>query len=128
MFPWHPKTLRFQGRISPGYAVSPKIKPFTLKNFFVEKPSKTTPDIGIARGQRIDGGFTDERIRNLILKATDPLGGMQHYIKPGDVVLVKPNVAFDRSPNLGATSNPQILEQLIRIIFDDCKASEVRVR
>ena len=102
---------------------------FELPDFSVEKPSSIAADIGIARGERSDGvlDFSEDRIRNMVLKATDSLGGLTHYIKPGDVVLVKPNVAFDRSPNLGATSNPVILEQLIRIILADCKASEVRV-
>ncbi|MFP6581685.1 MAG: DUF362 domain-containing protein, partial [Candidatus Hydrogenedentota bacterium] len=41
--------------------------------------------------------------------------------------LVKPNVAFDRSPNLGATSNPDMLEELIRLLISEAGASEVRV-
>ena len=110
-----------------GRRSEPPEKFFKLEPFTVEKPTPTTPDIGIARGERIDGEFSDDRIRNLILKATEPIGGLTHYIKPGDTVLIKPNVAFDRSPNLGATSNPQILEQLIRLVMEDCKASEVRV-
>jgi uncharacterized protein (DUF362 family) len=110
------------GRLS-----EPEEKIFKLKPFTVAKPTETTPDIGIARGERIDGEFSVDHLRNLILKATDPIGGLKHYIKPGDTVLIKPNVAFDRSPNLGATSNPIIIEQLIRLVMEDCKASEVRV-
>jgi uncharacterized protein (DUF362 family) len=59
--------------------------------------------------------------------AVDQVGGLQHFIKPGDIVLIKPNVAFDRSPNLGATSNPLILETLIKMVLNDCRAQEVRV-
>ena len=47
--------------------------------------------------------------------------------QPGDIVLVKPNVAFDRSPNLGATTNPEMIEALVRMLLVDCRAQEVRV-
>src|SRR5262249_51240283 len=66
---------------------------------------------------------TEERLR----KALDAVGGLTHYIKPGDIVLVKPNVAFDRSPNLGATTPPDSLELLVRMLLVDCRAQEVRV-
>jgi uncharacterized protein (DUF362 family) len=42
-------------------------------------------------------------------------------------VLVKPNVAFDRAPNLGATSNPELLKEIIQLLLVDCRAQEVRV-
>ncbi len=60
-------------------------------------------------------------------KAIDAVGGIEHYVRPGDVVLVKPNVAFDRSPILGATTNPELLEHLISLLLVDCRAAQVRV-
>jgi uncharacterized protein (DUF362 family) len=75
-------------------------------------------DVGIGRG-----GTTEERLR----KALDAAGGLAHYVHPGDIVLIKPNVAFDRSPNLGATTNPEVLESLIQMVLVDCRAQEVRV-
>jgi len=47
--------------------------------------------------------------------------------EPGDIVLVKPNVAFDRAPALGATSQPALIEALINLLLVDCRAQEVRV-
>lgn len=103
-------------------------EPYTLKDFRVAKPEGQIADIGIARGvRRADGLFDNEQKRNLLKQAIDAIGGLEHYIKKGDVVLVKPNVAFDRSPNLGATSNPEMLEELIRILISDAGASEVRI-
>lgn len=102
--------------------------PYTLPDFRVPKPDGMIQDIGVARGtRRTDGDFDHEQKRNLLLQAIDNIGGIKHYIKKGDVVLIKPNVAFDRSPNLGATSNPDMLEELIRVVFTDGGASEVRV-
>lgn len=101
---------------------------YQLKDFRVAKPEGQVFDIGVARGQRrADGLFDNEQKRNLLKAAVDAIGGIKHYIKKGDVVLVKPNVAFDRSPNLGATSNPEMVEELIRVLIMDAGASEVRV-
>jgi len=75
-------------------------------------------EVGVGRT-----GDNMERLR----KAIDGIGGITHFINPHDVVLVKPNVAFDRSPVLGATSNPEVLENLIQLLLVDCRASEVRV-
>jgi uncharacterized protein (DUF362 family) len=100
-----------------GLRSAPKPRPFLLPDYRVEKASGAA-DLGIARQ-----GSPDEKLR----RALDALGGISHFIQPGDIVLVKPNVAFDRAPNLGATSNPELLEALIRLLLIDGRAQEVRV-
>ncbi len=112
--------------------VSQKPKPFTLKDFRVERASGIVTDMGIARADRKfdEQGkpieFEPEQLRNMMNAAIDQIGGIRHFIKKGDIVLIKPNVAFDRSPNLGATSNPIIVEEMIRIVMA-AGAQEVRV-
>ena len=100
-----------------GLRSEPKIKPLRLNDYRVEKPALAA-DVGIGR---------QGDVRQKLLAALDGIGGITHYIKPGDIVLVKPNVAFDRAPNLGATSNPELLEALIQLLLVDCRAQEVRV-
>lgn len=46
--------------------------------------------------------------------ALNRLGGLGHFIKPGDRVLLKPNMAWDREPDYAATTNPALVELLIR--------------
>jgi len=95
----------------------PQPTPFQLSDFRVARHTGEA-DVGIGRS-----GPLAAKLR----KALDALGGITHYIKPGDVVLLKPNVAFDRSPILGATTNPAIIEELINLLLVDCRAAEVRV-
>ena len=90
---------------------------FELPDFRVDA-RMSAGAVGLGRG-----GKVDERMR----KALDAVGGLRHFVNPGDVVLVKPNVAFDRSPNLGATTNPELMETLIRMLLVDARAAEVRV-
>ncbi|MCA9555995.1 MAG: DUF362 domain-containing protein [Myxococcales bacterium] len=82
----------------------------------VEKPS-TAADLGVARGDRVDA---------LLKGAVDAIGGIQRYVQPGDVVLIKPNVAFERVAQLGATSNPELITALVHLVRD-AGAREVRV-
>ncbi len=45
----------------------------------------------------------------LVQRAFAAMGGLDKFISPGDVVLLKPNVAFDRPPEMGATTSPAVL-------------------
>ncbi len=100
-----------------GLRSMPQPELFTLDDFRVEERFGF-PAVGVGRN-----GDTMERLR----KALDAVGGITHFIQPGDVVLVKPNVAFDRSPILGATTHPEIVDALIRLLYAECRVKEVKV-
>lgn len=112
-----PEGFPFSLRDRTGLRSRPKPTLFTLSDFRLPKP-RGKADVGVGRS-----GGIGVKLR----KAFEAIGGIEHYIKPGDIVLVKPNVAFDRSPNLGATTHPEIIEELIRVLMIDCRAREVRV-
>jgi len=65
-----------------------------------------TPRVAVARG-------TDS-LANLhgALKA---LGGIEQFIKRGDRVVVKPNAAFDRTPEQAANTSPEVVGEVIRL-------------
>lgn len=54
------------------------------------------------------------------------LGGIERFIRPGDIVVVKPNAAFDRGPALGATTSPEVLESVVKLVRE-AGAKQVRV-
>jgi len=41
--------------------------------------------------------------------------GIKRFVQRGDVVLLKPNVGFDRGPKLGATTNPDVVRAVVRL-------------
>jgi uncharacterized protein (DUF362 family) len=84
--------------------------------FAVER-SGVLPHLGVARGSRLE-----EMLRGAI----DGIGGIRRFVQTGDVVLVKPNVAFERSAPLGATSNPEVVAALVGLCRE-AGAAEVRV-
>ena len=60
-------------------------------------------------------------------KAIKALGGIGRFIKPGDTVAIKPNVAFATPAMLGATTNPQLVAEVVRLCLVEGKAKRVIV-
>lgn len=52
-------------------------------------------------------------------KAINAVGGMRKFVKPGDVVVVKPNIGWDRASELGANTHPQV----VRAVVEECLAA-----
>ena len=46
--------------------------------------------------------------------AVEELGGMRRFIARGDVVLIKPNIGWDRTPEQAANTNPDVIAEMIR--------------
>ena len=60
-------------------------------------------------------------------KAIELLGGIQRFVQPGETVVIKPNVAFASSPVLGATTNPQLVAEIVRLCLKTARAKRVYV-
>jgi len=41
------------------------------------------------------------------------LGGMKSFVKPNQTVIVKPNIGWDRGPELAANTNPQLIGRIV---------------
>lgn len=52
-------------------------------------------------------------------KAINALGGMKRFVKAGDVVVVKPNMGWDRSSEFAANTHPQV----VRAVVEECLAA-----
>lgn len=58
----------------------------------------------------------------LVRQAVDALGGMSRFVARGETVVIKPNVAWDRLPELAATTNPDVVAKVVRL----CRAAGAR--
>jgi uncharacterized protein (DUF362 family) len=76
------------------------------------RPSKafgaTEPDILIAE----KGGPTQ-----LLKAAMEPMGGMGRFVKKGQRVVIKANIAWARTPEQACTNNPELLFALIKMCY-----------
>ena len=49
----------------------------------------------------------------LVAQVLEPLGSMTAFVRPGDRVVVKPNIGWDRSPEQGANTHPQVVRAVV---------------
>jgi uncharacterized protein (DUF362 family) len=63
---------------------------------------------------------------NLVGDTIGALGGMKKFVNPGEVVVVKPNMAWDRPPEMGANAHPAVVRQVVELCLD-AGAKQVKV-
>ncbi len=90
-------------------------EPVRLKNYAVEAmPSK--PSLVVVRSSPVDDlAAREEQAFQMVRAALEEMGGISRFIKKGDVVVVKPNVAFDKNPDLAATSQPDTVAAVVKL-------------
>lgn len=86
-------------------------------------------DMAIAKwaGQ---GTPTAEELKRIAIelteKAVEGIGGLGRFVSRGDVVWVKPNIGWDRTPELAANTNPDVVATLVRLCLE-AGAKKVKV-
>jgi uncharacterized protein (DUF362 family) len=68
------------------------------------------PDMAIAKSSR--------EPHVLVERALTALGGMARFISRGDIVAIKPNIGWDRTPAQAANTNPLVVQALVRLVLD----------
>jgi uncharacterized protein (DUF362 family) len=64
------------------------------------------PDMVVVQGESPEA---------LVQRAVNELGGMRRFIARGDVVVVKPNIGWDRAPEQAANTNPVLVAEIVRL-------------
>lgn len=75
------------------------------------------PDLVVAHGASPE----------LIVKAAiDAMGGIRKFISRGDVVVIKPNIGWDRTPEQAGNTNPEVVAAVVKLCFE-AGAKKVKV-
>jgi uncharacterized protein (DUF362 family) len=83
----------------------------------IEAASPAHPDLAVAHG-----GSPAKTAR----AAVEALGGMKRFVSKGDVVVVKPNIGWDRTPEQAANTNPEVVGAVVAMCIE-AGASKVKV-
>ena len=82
-----------------------------------EAPSDQVPDLVAVRGGEpaalLDAGLA-------------AIGGIERFVKPGQNVVIKPNIGWDRTPEEAADTNPELVAHLVKCCLK-AGAKSVRV-
>ena len=63
---------------------------------------------------------------NLVGDTIQALGGMKNFVHAGEVVVVKPNMAWDRPPEMAANANPAVVRRVVELCLE-AGAKQVKV-
>jgi len=88
----------------------------TFKDFRTEEKT-VYPKLAVVHGQDAE---------KMVRLAIEKIGGMGRFVSPGDKVLLKPNVAWDRQPEQAANTNPAVVAAVVKLCLE-ARASEVWV-
>jgi uncharacterized protein (DUF362 family) len=75
-----------------------------------------TPDVAIVKGERAAATRA----------AVELLGGISRFVKPGNRVIIKPNMSFARPPEAGTNTSPEVVRELA-IMCKEAGASSVLI-
>ena len=66
----------------------------------------TLPQMIVAQG--------GDDVAQLARRAIDALGGIRRFVSRSDVVVLKPNIGWDRTPEQAANTNPALVAEVVR--------------
>ncbi|WP_419176795.1 DUF362 domain-containing protein [Desulfosediminicola sp.] len=55
---------------------------------------------------------------DMLQRTVQELGGIEAFIKKGDRVVIKPNIGWAKTPELGANTSPEVIGELVKLSFE----------
>jgi uncharacterized protein (DUF362 family) len=91
-----------------------------VRDFRLRENGPELADLAIARGPKPNEIATASTASadELVARAVDALGGMKRFISRGDVVVIKPNIGWDRMPIHAANTNPDVVGAVVKMAYD----------
>lgn len=68
------------------------------------------PDVSIGQGTSLDS------VESILKTALDGLGGIERFVRPGQVVAIKPNATWAYPPHTASSTDPDLLRALVRLV------------
>jgi uncharacterized protein (DUF362 family) len=105
--------------IKTGVAAAAALSVANLNKLFAADLPVKTAGVPAASGQAksILVAVRDGERAAMLDKAMAALGGMETFVKKGQTVLVKPNIGWDSTPELGADSHPETVKRVIEMCY-----------
>ena len=98
-----------KGRLNGLPGLSPVI--FSTKHFVLEGNLMVAP-VSLIRAE----SYTQDALRQKLIDLLAPLGGMVAIVKPGDRVLLKPNLLTGSRPTKACTTRPELVYAVAQLV------------
>ena len=91
--------------------------PGGLQSLTEAAESAARPDLVVAHGASPE---------QIVKAAIYAFGGIKRFISRGDIVVIKPNIGWDRTPEQAGNTNPEVVAAVVRLCFE-AGAKKVKV-
>ena len=71
-----------------------------------------------ANSQQVELAVVQGKPVEAVIRAFDLIGGIEKYVNPNDMVLLKPNVSFPNPKNWGSTTNPEVVKAVAQLVIE----------
>lgn len=93
-----------------------------VRDYRLAERDAVNAQLAIARAPKKEGGDDSPQPtatpEQLVQRAVDAVGGMRKFVSRGDVVVVKPNIGWDRMPIHAANTNPDVVAAVVKLAFE----------
>ncbi|HEY8088107.1 MAG TPA: DUF362 domain-containing protein, partial [Polyangiaceae bacterium] len=89
-----------------------------VRDYRIAERDAEHAELAVARAPAKEAGDDSPGLtatpEQLVARAIDALGGMKKFVSRGDVVVIKPNIGWDRMPIHAANTNPDVVAAVIK--------------
>jgi uncharacterized protein (DUF362 family) len=93
-----------------------------VRDYRVKERDAQHAELAVARAAAKEAGDDSPRPtatpEQLVRRAVDALGGMAKFVSRGDIVVIKPNIGWDRMPIHAANTNPEVVAAVIKLVYE----------
>lgn len=85
-----------------------------VRDYRLKEGPRDWAEFAIARAKAGEAAVAEV----LVHRALEALGGMKRFISRGDIVVVKPNIGWDRMPIHAANTNPDVVGAVVKEAYE----------
>ena len=93
----------------------------------MDSTPRKTPELRIRKFSNVYIGTGNGLLKKSIKRSTDALGGLSHFIKPGQSVFIKPNLTATQEAITGGVTDIDFVKKLLELILEECEPGHIMV-
>ncbi len=101
--------------IKAGFALGAGFSLVDLGGLFAAEENAAAPAAGSSAARPVLVAVRDGDRVAMLDKALDALGGIGNFVRPGQTVLIKPNIGWDVPPERSANTHPDLIGRLVTL-------------
>jgi len=85
-----------------------------VRDYRLKEGSRDLAELAIAKAKDGEPSSADQLVR----RAVEAMGGIKRFVSRGDIVVIKPNIGWDRMPIHAANTNPDVVGAVVQLAYE----------